>query len=261
MGNFLVVIKNSVVLHSKLFPAFFTMILIFVACGRPDKGTPYKPVAEERTWMEKFFNDVMLDAGAIYTLWGSKPLTTIAINYYSDEEVEEYYQQMSDEEKKNAVISEVEYDLPNNWEKWEKVRSKFPLTHYLFYKQEDQEDPKFADIYFVNIANTVQLLQKHYSLFSEATGGDFDPEQVVIEMESPSVFWERVKNNSVLLGLLFGFGYENASSFHDKYGEAKQSCSESCSSDTPTYGEVSIEKFSLPIFASFAKGRDAVIEK
>lgn len=210
--------------------------------------------------MEKFFNDVMLDESAIYTLWGSKPITKIAIHYYSDEEMEEYYQQMSDEEKKNAVISDVEYDLPHNWEKWEKVRSKFPLTHYLFYRKIDEEDPKFADIYFVNLANTVQLLQKHYSLFSEATGGDFDPSQVVSEMESQSIFWDRVNNNSVLLGLLFGFGYENASSFHDKYGGSKESHLEFQVSDTPMYGKVSIEKFSLPIFASFAKGRDAVIE-
>lgn len=39
-----------------------------------------------KIWLTKFFQDVMLDGSAIYSLFGSKPITAISINYYTDEE-------------------------------------------------------------------------------------------------------------------------------------------------------------------------------
>lgn len=212
--------------------------------------------------MEKFFRDVMLDEHAIYTLCGTKPITTMPIYYYTDEEVDEYYAQMTEEEIATAVIVE-DYDLSENWEKWEKIRSQFPLSRYFFFKRDDPEDSRFAFLVFVDVAATVKMLQENYSVFCQETGMDFDPQQVVFEMEAGSEFWDKTFDNCLLVGLLYGFGLKNAYSFRDKYKDVSQ-INESLSSyasDEPTFRTATIEHFSLPIFASFSGEKDEVIEK
>lgn len=251
--------------HLRLLLILLAIIFFFVGCDKAANHIPLQELnAEERAWMEKFFKDIMLEEGSIYTLFGSKPMTAIAINYHSDDEVQAIFDQMSEEEKATAVI--VDDDLPQNWEKWEKLRSRFSMNRYLFFKKTDPEDSKFATLYFVDIAKVALVLEEHYDIFKRETGMDFLPLQVVFEMEKGSVFWDQVFNNSTLVGLLYGFGLKNSYSFTWKYSKMPETCTgfcqslPSCFSDKSTYGDATISHFRLPIFASFSE-QDEVIEK
>ena len=252
--------------HLRLLLILLTIIFFFAGCDKAPNDIPSQALStEERVWMEKFFKDVMLDESAIYTLFGSKPMTAITLSYRSDEEVNAFFDQMSEEEKATAVVVN-DYDLPQNWEKWGKIRSRFPMTRYLFFKKADPEDSKFATLYFVDILRVALILQEYHDIFKSETGIDFHPLQVVFEMEKGSPFWDQVFDNSVLVGLLYGFGLKNSYSFTWKYGELPETCTGFCqallsrSSDEPTYGNATISHFRLPIFASFSE-QDEVIEK
>ena len=246
---------------------FFAILFIVSGCHKTAQTpTSYDLTSEERIWMEKFFKDIMLDQSAIYTLCGSKPMTTINIHYHSDEEVLAWFNQLSEEKKKNAIVIE-DYDLPQNWEKWEKIRLHFPISRYLFFKRTNPEDPKFASLYFVDVAKVALTLQENYAIFNRETGFKFNPFEVVIAMEKWSEFWDKVFGNSTLVGLLYGFGLKNSSSFTWKYADHPEDCDRFCQSlksyfsDKPTFGKLTVSQLHLPIFASFSDGKDEVIEK
>ena len=78
-----------------------TILLLNVSC-QPNKkeASNLNLSSEERKWLTQFFEDVMLCERGIYTLWGSNPLTLIAIEQYSDAEKKAFYDSLSDEEKR-----------------------------------------------------------------------------------------------------------------------------------------------------------------
>lgn len=125
------------------FIQIFTFPLFLQAKELPEIAS------SDRLWLEKFFKDVMLEESAIYTLFGSKPMTSIPVYYFTEEEKEVIYSQMTEEELASAIYVS-DYDLPENLEKWESLQPLFPISKYLFFRIVD-EDPRFADIYFVNI--------------------------------------------------------------------------------------------------------------
>jgi hypothetical protein len=246
----------------------FLSILLFVSGCHKTAQLPnsYDLTSEERIWMEKFFKDILLDQSAIFTLCGSKPMTTIDIHYHSDEEVMAWFNQLPEEQKKNSIVIE-NYDLPQNWEKWEKICPRFPMSRFLFFKRSNPEDPKFASLYFVNIAKVALTLQENYVIFKRETGFKFNPLEVVVAMKDWPEFWEEVFGNSTLLGLLYGYGLKNSSSFTWKYGDHPEACDGFCqslksySSDELVFGKANVSQFHLPIFASFSDSKDEIIEK
>ena len=93
-------------LKSKFLSKSATSIFFFLAFFLPGcvnevkKSSPLP--SEERQWMEKFFHDLLFVEGGVYTLWGSKPITTIALYHYTDEEWEELNNNLSPEDLKNC---------------------------------------------------------------------------------------------------------------------------------------------------------------
>ena len=175
---------------------------------------------------------------------GSKPLSEIGIYYYSEEEVKAYYEQLSDEEKQTCAVVD-NYDLPDHWEKWDQLRASLPINKYLFVKREHPTDKHITLVYFVNIANTTRALKENYDLFKTETGLEFDPSSAMLEFENGSEFWERAFSNSVLSGVLFGFGEKNSRCFYCKHRKNVEACKQlnntvtSRFSDKPAFGKVS----------------------
>jgi hypothetical protein len=253
-------------MNLKHFFLFVVILISFAACDRVKKQTALPNLThDENVCLEKFFKYVMLDEGAVYTLWGYKPMTVIPVSYYSDEEMRIAYEQMTEKEKKSVTILEG-YDLPENWENWQSISSRFAIKRYLFFKKIDPEDAKCCLIYFVDIAQVVAVLQKNYEFFKRETGLDFNPLEEIHKIEAGSEFWQKALNHSALVGLLYGFGFENSVLFNCKYGkhpefsnEFRQSLSPHFS-DHSSYGKATLLTFSLPIFASFFD-KDPTIEK
>ena len=102
---------------------------------------------------------------------------------------------MPQEQLDNAVWCK-DYCLGENWGKWEKIRERFSCNRYLLFKK-PHSDPKLAYVYFVDILRLAATLQEHYELFSRETGMNFDPLQVVLEMEQGSEFWDEVWSKSL----------------------------------------------------------------
>lgn len=226
-----------------------------------EKVNTTKLNAEDKAWMEPFFKGIMLQNHAIYTLCGSKPMTMIEIG-----EEGHSHDQLSKKDKKNRIVFE-DYHLLQNWEHWEKAKSRFPLNRYAFFKRADSTDSKQATIYFVDLTKVALVLQENYTTFKREIGLDFDPLREALAIEQGSEFWDRTFANPALLGLLLGYGMKNSFCFQWKYcdlSEARERLAESLLfrfSDKPQGGKANFDRLSLPIFASFSEGEDEVVEK
>lgn len=215
--------------------------------------------------MEDLFIGLMLQNRGIYTLCGSKPITCITLDYYTDEEIQAYYDNMTEEERKTAIYVE-DYQLAENWGKWEKIRDHFPMKKYLLYKKNDSHDPKCAHVYFVDPLKVAQTMLENYAVFRDAAGFDFNPLKETQQFEKGSLFWNSVKNNPAVSGLLYGYGVKNSLLFYWKNWGMEEQCSafpdcgEPYVSDNLSDGKSTIENLTLPAFISFFE-KDEVIEK
>jgi len=141
----------------------------------------------------------------------------------------------------------------------------------------DPSIEKMIDVTFVNIFETALTIQENYDLFKRAVGFDFDPLQVVFDLEDESSeFWNKIKGceHSYLWGLLYGFGEKNTWGYFWKGRHiinAQTHAKEIGFADTiskqfrckkmpsPTEKNAfSVSKFPLPPFASFSK-RDPIV--
>jgi hypothetical protein len=250
---------------------FLVTIFLFSSCGSPDKkNLRFELSFEERQWMEKFFNDLLLVEGGAYTLWGSKAITEIVLYHYTDEEMNVMLQGLSKEETENCYVND-NYDLPNNWEKWEEIQSRFPIKKYLIFRSHFDEDEKASFIYFVDILKTATLIQSDYELFRRVVEFDFHPIDVVLDMRNrESVFWKKVrdsKESPLLWGLLFGYGKMNSLAFYWKYFDCPQSCKGFMESYPSHFSNplprgrvrISTNNFTIPQFVSFSDNDEVVM--
>jgi len=253
---------------------FFLLAIFFLfsSCSSSKKQSSQLELSpEEKHWMEKFFSDLLFAEGGAYTLWGTKPITEIVLYHYTDEEMKALQEELSKEDKENCYVTDC-YDLPSNWEKWEKIKSQFSIKKYLLFRSHFDEDGKASFAYFVDVLRTATLIQDNYELFKKSAEFDFHPLEVVIDMQNPnSVFWNKIRNSKdspLLWGLLFGYGKLNSCAFFWKHFECPQSCQEAVDSypfrfsNPSPRGQVriSLTNFTIPQFVSFSDDDETIIQ-
>ena len=246
------------------------IIFLFNACtSSPKQPSQFEVSIEEKQWMEKFFKDLLFLEGGAFTLWGSKPVTEIVLYHYSEEEMSSMLSGASKEETENCYVED-NYDLPGNWEKWEKIQSRFPIKKYLLFRSKFDDDGKASFVYFVDILKTAALIQSNYELFRRAVEFDFHPFEVVLDMQNRnSPFWQKIrdsKESPLLWGLLFGFGKMNSLAYYWKHFDCPQSCEDLLESypfqfsNPNPRGQVRLSEnnFLIPRFISFSEDDEVV---
>jgi hypothetical protein len=263
-------VKKSSLLSFNWFYYFLAIIFTLSSCNFTENDKPSQISKDERAWMEKFFNDLMLFESGIYTLWGSKPITLVGIPHYTEDELKTYIDSLKEEDKKNGLIVE-NYSLPETWEKWEKISDRFPMNRYLLFRSELYESPKASFIFFVDILKTAIVIEENYAAFRKVVGFDFNPLEVVLDIKNKdSAFWLAIRDHrsSALWGLLFGFGKTNAYAFHWKHFEHPEKSIQFFDqmpthlSQKPLKGKInfSIHNFEIPAFVSFDEN-DEIVER
>lgn len=291
-------------------------LMLFNACSSPypDQSQKFELTVEEHLWLEKFFRYFMLYETTIYTLAGSKPLTRMILCYKdtpeeqlreknreeylyfllnrSNEKDMTFYEKLSpiEKEEKALLIDDKDfiYNIEELWEKWEKIQHRFSLKkRFLLLKKErpketPSEPDRYYDVLFVDVLKTALVIQENYELFRKAVGYDFDPLEVVFELENKSSsFWDRLEGKegwryATLWGILFGFGRENAFAYtwkgrnikephrteQEKLWAASLPSWSSCRNrpSRADEGAFTLSNFTIPVFKSFIEN-DPVIAK
>lgn len=231
---------------------------------------------EERDWMDKFFRDYFLEGSAIYTLFGTKPISQVLIISANEKERIESmmpHMQNMDEDEKTNVLKELQeysqnYDLDKNWEKWIAWKKTQGPSPFLFAKR--SSDSLMSSGYIINVREVIWSLQKHYALFSRELGQDFDPVEVALEFENlQSTFWDKVFASHLLQGILHGYGERNAYFFARQMDqsttqeEQEKCCNLFKSEIVKNKEEGSLADLQLPSFRSYQLpyGEDPMIAR
>jgi hypothetical protein len=238
----------------------------------------YISAADEK-WMSKFFTDFFLEGSAIYTLFGTKPMSQTTLIDASEEEwinSATPYLDKEGEERKKEIESKIRdhyrnYDLSANWEKWMEWRKTWPHSPFLYRKEQVPGSKILFSAHIINVPEVAWILEKHYPLFSRELNMEFDPLDATLEFEDPhSVFWNKTFANHLLQGILYGYGERNAYFFsrqfakHKKYIHPFDECMLGAGSSIKNEPqEGSLEKLQLPLFRSYSPlyGQDPIITK
>ena len=186
-------------------------LIIFFLCGC-SKKTP-KNLSSPKKATYRFFQHLLLECGGAYTLFGDKPITIEDMFYYDDEDLKTLDKLLQEELKRNPDYQyySVERTFEEDWKIVKDYILSPQTSNFIAVEFPNAEEPKFSLFVLVNIEKTALTLQKYYSEFFRELQMDFDPLQIVFEIKNPSSsFWQGVWKNPFLLGLLLGYGYENA---------------------------------------------------
>ncbi len=198
-------------------------LLSFVALCLGASNTPSLSPQEHKS-LSDFFSTLLFQEAGAYTLFGNKPMTFTTLLDEPHEDKEEFLKQSP-----HPIICN-ELNFEENWDVWERVKNQFHASRFILCKR---ASPAFStqksSVFLVNIAATVAVLKKHYPLFREAASSNFDPLKVVFEIENnDSSFWKKVLARHDLMGILLGFGEQNAWLFEEsRKCEETASCSRS----------------------------------
>jgi hypothetical protein len=274
---------NKKILKKFILNIFFISIIFFTFSGchsnREGKKIASRLTREEKKDLKAFFYHLLLKNSGIYVLHGSKPIVHTLISINTPEEDRKIFAEMHPEDRKPTIREIIFHylfkdNIPFYIQQWDRVKDRVKMNNYLIVVCPNPffDDPSSKSLYFINITNTIALLQKHYPLFKEIIGIDFDPLELIYNIEDPtSVFWEKINKNYLANGLLFGFGDENARFFAYWCGGCDNRKGKelnyfkhapfNCSDDQGCtyYFNYSYQHFPLPTFRHFEN--DPVLEK
>lgn len=252
---------RKVFFNTRFYNLFLILSIILLSSCHSHKKEPthFNLSPEERMWLTQFFEDVMLCESGIYTLWGSKPLTLIAIEQYSDEEKQAFYNALTEDEKNEWQLC-MGYSLDKTWFQWEKIQHRFPMNRYMFFKMDQLQDDHVFFVLFVDVLKTAAVIQNNYDAFRKVIGKDFHPLELTLNMKGKdAILWKKIEENAHLLGILFGFGTTNSYLFQWQHFDHPESCNDFCKNLVSYFSENSfkkevkytIDEFSIPGFKSF----------
>ncbi len=192
-------------------------------------------------------------------MYGTKPVSLSGLCLYKDVLTEEEKAQVI---KDHPNARKKRYDYEENYKKWQEIKHRFHIRQYLFGSFPGDED---VPVFFANIEMTIRTLLNYYEEFRRVLGYDFDPFQIVFELENKdSKFWNDVLKNHALQGILLGFGVDSSWFFEwdikyddaqNKMGDFMRSLPTGYSSDEDfeNYGP---QNFTIPIFRTFGLHQD-----
>jgi hypothetical protein len=203
-----------------------------------------------REKMQGFLEELLLEHGGAYTLFGSKAVTMENLLDYSPEDIvalREYFQQHP---KVDYVL--VDRQLEEGWEAWKNqampVSKKYVLAEVIF--------PCSHMLVFVNIPNTIDVMNRHRGEFEEILGKGFEVQEIIEELQAGTYSkWVKLLSDPLTSGILLGYGTENARLFRDnlRNGAVVTEIMPSENNDPRLKAECTLNgrPFRLPIFGIY----------
>jgi hypothetical protein len=213
---------------------FFVIFFAFTGCNqnKPSSFTDCLTDVEKKD-LEYILRLLVFENHGAFVLFGSKPLCEVCVMDTDDTEVDELRHQqllasMSLEERAEfeCALKELESKeaqvkilfARNPYKGWlalEKVINGLDIKKYVLVVNHEGMYGLSCErtLILANIQKVALVLAENYPIFREASGMDFHPLEMALELQNPhSVFWSNVFkiDNHLAKGLLFGFGRKNS---------------------------------------------------
>lgn len=268
--------KNyKIILQSLSFLIIAFFLATYGTSSPPKKELETCLTKDQEADLEYFLNFLLFENYGAFVLFGSKPMCEMMLvdSMVIEEEQKRKLELMSDEER-NARQKEIEElktanlcfefaferNLYHGWLVLKQLRTRIKTNRFVFGIREQSKG--IYDIFLLDAKKVTKILKMHYTIFKKAVGYDFDPINVVFEIDSPdSKFWNRILevDNHIAKGLLFGFGEKNSIAFDNHMQATKAHQDTNLSNFHPSvivdmskeFGHRGLNNFTIPIFGCF----------
>ena len=207
-----------------------------------------------------FVEFVLIRERGAYTLFGSKPVSEFTLEYSSSK------RKLTASEIKDIEIQRqhrrkyFHRRLSDLWVHWKK---NHPVDSEKFCLLEVSLGERDSLLALINKQRLKSALKMHYDDFKELMEREFDVEVMVNNQQLLKDLLHRSLKSHLAMGILFGYGYENAKKYH-----AQPSASEKVRSSvdimdyikTRMQKHVSLSDLVIPTFACFSKPDPQVIQ-
>lgn len=156
----------------------------------------------EKASLEAFFKQIVVEEGGFNVLFGTKPMALSG--FYEKPELG------------NAAwrffFSQANLQTRKGYQIWKKEKSKHVFPNY--YLVELPNDPNYTVLLLIHKKRFLLVVEHYLQEFQKVLGEKITPAEVLSRMTSGEYSYaEALKDNHFLLGLLLGYGKENASLF------------------------------------------------
>jgi len=169
----------------------------------------------EREKIAAFFEELLLEHGGAYTLFGSKPMTNEPLVDTSEEAVQKLQQYLSEHPEIEVIW--IDRKLEEGWKEW-KRNPQNTLQKNFILAEVDLKD--YKAVILLNVASTISVLYENYADFKKIVGCDFDPTELIQQLRAGKIdLWSRLLRDCKALGILLGYGYQNSCLFEKRMNE------------------------------------------
>lgn len=203
---------------------------------------------------EKFLKYLLIEEYGLYTLLGSKPMIIFGVVPILDEHEKRILHStqipLFREKIPLKKYRPTAEDSRMLWNDWKEVES-----HYLGDEFRIIEDETNHVAVFMKIPAVIFILDKYYDDFSKITEQSYTPSEAVYSIGNGNdPFWNKIKKNHYLFGLLLGFGEKNSRLFQLERDQKKLYPFRTSSSPrlmAKGAHELTVEDLRLPVFITY----------
>lgn len=162
---------------------------------------------EDSEKIDKLFSYLFLEEGFSYVLLGSKPMSTIGHDKNTPAAYQELYPHPL-------------FELESWWQIWEKYSHLFQIKEFFLFAQNRGE---WFEVFLINKSNALKVIEENLSLFREKMGARFSSQEILEHIvSSHHIFRDGLSKSHALLGLLLGYGKQNAVRFERYFSKNRK---------------------------------------
>jgi hypothetical protein len=159
--------------------------------------------SKDRERLEYFFRESIGWDALGYVLFGNKPMSFGGC----DQKINPF----KDLSSFHYAISPRRIQSKNGFETWRKYERLFPMSQFVVLYEETPIDVTFL---FINRKNFIQIVERYADTFKCILNREVTGEDLLKEGATKSLLSEVLANHDELIGMLLGFGRENAHLYH-----------------------------------------------
>ena len=163
--------------------------------------TSVQMTPEEHYYLATFFNVILFSDDFSYLLFGSKPVActsfekSIPFNFSYE------------------CVSGFNFTINKGLEVFKKYRHLFSSRNIIVHLSEDAD---YTYLLMINRENLLKTLEEHINDFQQVLGQNYTTDSLFAQITGKEYLADVIKNHEALLGILLGYGRNNAWNFHQK---------------------------------------------
>ena len=179
------------------------------SCSHKDKSNLSTHKKEK---IERFLKDLLIENAGIYTLYGDKPISEILFYTGNLKSLENAESLNVEQDEIFFVESETILKQLSNWRLWKDYQKTLKLNNFGFIEISPPNQTDYCFYYIINFEAARKVIEENLHDFTSRLGIDLSNYKKRL-MDPQSILWTKGFTDHYLMGLLYGFGKENAEYF------------------------------------------------